>query len=255
MTRLSRLVLAVLAGLALTGTTATVAHAEDGFRFWGYYQWTSGKWGFASKGPDGIVPADGAVEGWRFAVGGKAPRTPRAAGDFQTICASVAPVTGKKRVAVVVDPGTPEDAVAGGGTPAPAKGTCVVTDTKATGAKVLAAVAKVRIEKSLTCAIDGYPAKGCGDPVRNIKVPATDTPVQLEIGTPVGAESTPSVTTTPNGDTTVTPTPVAGNDDKDSDADDNSQPWLPVVGIGALVVLVGGGAFWLNRRRRGTGPA
>jgi LPXTG-motif cell wall-anchored protein len=60
---------------------------------------------------------------------------------------------------------------------------------------------------------------------------------------------------TPNADTTVTPTPQAGNDDRDSDADDNSQPWLPVVGIGALVVLVGGGALWLNRRRRGTGPA
>lgn len=228
MTRVSRLVLAVLAGLALTGTTATVAHAEDGFRFWSYYQWSNGKWGFASKGPDGIVPADGAVEGWRFAVGGKAPRTPRTTGDFQAICGSVPAETGKKRVAVVVDPGTPEDAPTTGGTPSAANGTCVVTDTKSTGANVLTAVADVRIEKSLTCAIDGYPAKGCGDPVKNIQVPATDTPVQLEISAPSGAAPA---------------------------ADDTSQAWLPVAGIGALVVLVGGGAFVLNRRRRGTGPA
>jgi hypothetical protein len=228
MTRLPRLLLAVLAGLALTGTTATVAHAEDGFRFWGYYQWTDGKWAFASKGPDGIVPADGAVEGWRFAVGGKAPRTPRAAGDFQAVCGSVPAETGKKRVAVIVDPGTPEDAPPAGGTPTAAKGTCVVTDSRSTGANALAAVAQVRIEKSLTCGIDGYPAKGCGDPVKNIQVPAADTPVTLEIGPPSGAAPA---------------------------ADDDSQAWLPVAGIAVLVALVGGGAFMVNRRRRGTGQS
>ena len=80
--RSPRLLLALVTGMLLAGTTVTSAHAEDGFRFWGYYQWTRGKWVVRQHGPDKVVPADGLVEGWRFAVGGKNPRMPRAAGDF-----------------------------------------------------------------------------------------------------------------------------------------------------------------------------
>ncbi|HEY3513299.1 MAG TPA: SCO2322 family protein [Kribbella sp.] len=228
--RTLRLVLSLLAGLLLAGTVATSARAEDGYRFWGYYQWTNGQWAFSQKGADAFVPADGAVEGWRFALGGAKPRVPRAAGDFEQICGKTPAETGKKRVALVVDPGTPEDAPAGE-TPGQAKGTCVVTDPKANGAKILAAAAPVRIEKGLTCGVAGYPSKGCGDQVKNIKVPATDAPVTLLVGPPVGSTATPA------------PEPMQ------ADSSGNGAPWTGIIIAIVVVVLLGGGGFVLNRRR------
>jgi hypothetical protein len=225
--RTVRLVLSLLAGLLLAGTVATTAQAEDGYRFWGYYQWSSGQWAFSQKGADAFVPADGAVEGWRFAVGGAKPRVPRAAGDFEAICGKTPAETGKKRVALVVDPGTPEDAT-GGETPGQATGTCVVTDPKANGAKILAAVAPVRIEKGLTCGIAGYPAKGCGDQVKNIQVPATDAPVTLQVNAAVGS----------------TAAPAAASSDSGSGA-----PWAAIVIAAVVVVVLAGGGLYLNRRR------
>lgn len=228
--RTVRLVLSLLAGLLLAGTVATSARAEDGYRFWGYYQFTNGQWAFSQKGADGVVPADGAVEGWRYAVGGAKPRVPRAAGDFQAICGSTPAESGKKRVALVIDPGTTADALSGE-TPGPATGTCVVTDPKSTGAKILAAVAPVRIEKGLTCGIDGYPAKGCGDPVKNINVPATDEPVQLQIKPAVGSTAPAASPTASSGD------------------DDGGAPWTGIIIAAVAVAVLGGGGLALSRRR------
>ena len=236
--RTVRLVLSLLAGLLLAGTVTSTAQAEDGYRFWGYYQWTNGQWAFAQKGADGVTPADGAVEGWRYAVGGAKPRVPRAAGDFATICAATPAESGKKRVALVIDAGTPADA-ASGETPPAASGTCVVTDPKATGAKILAAVGPVRIEKGLTCGIDGYPSKGCGDPVKNIQVPATDTPVTLEIGAAVGAATpTPTASASP-----------ASNAPASAEEDDGGAPWTGIVIAAIVVVALAGGGLTLARRR------
>lgn len=237
--RTARLVLSLLAGLLLAGTVTTTAHAEDGYRFWGYYQWTSGQWGFAQKGADVVVPADGSVEGWRYAVGGAKPRVPRAAGDFATICGATPAESGKKRVALVIDSGTPADSSTGEAPP-PATGTCVVTDAKATGAKVLAAVQPVRIEKGLTCGIAGYPAKGCADPVKNIKVPATDEPVQLEIGPAVGSAATPAPGAAP---TNQSPAPTA--------QENSGAPWTGIIIAAVVVVLLAAGGFALSRRRAG----
>ncbi|WP_328998615.1 SCO2322 family protein [Kribbella sp. NBC_00709] len=227
--RTARLVFSLLAGLLLAGTVATTAQAEDGYRFWGYYQWTNGQWAFSQKGADVFVPADGGVEGWRFAVGGAKPRVPRAAGDFDAICGKTPAETGKKRVALVVDPGTPEDAVTGD-TPPQATGTCVVTDPKSNGAQVLAAVAPVRIEKGLTCGIAGYPSKGCGDQVKSIKVPATDAAVTLQVGPAVGSTAAAS------------PAPAAS-----SSSDSGGALWIIIVAV--VVVLLAVGGLFLRRRR------
>ncbi|HET6741349.1 MAG TPA: SCO2322 family protein [Kribbella sp.] len=236
--RTVRLVLSLLAGLLLAGTvaaattvTAGAAQAEDGYRFWGYYQWTSGQWAFSQKGADAFVPADGAVEGWRYALGGAKPRVPRAAGDFEAICGKTPAETGKKRVALVVDPGTPEDATTGD-RPGQASATCVVTATKSTGAQILAAAGPVRIEKGLTCGVAGYPAKGCGDQVKNIKVPATEAPVTLVMRPAVGSSAAPS------------PEPMASDASSDSGA-----PWTGIIIAIVVVVLLAGGGFFLNRRR------
>ncbi len=225
-----RLVLGLLAGFLLAGTVATNAQAEDGYRFWGYYQSSGGQWVFAQKGADGVVPADGSVEGWRYSLGGAKPRVPRAAGDFEAVCGKTPVETGKKRVALVVDPGTPEDALSGE-MPGPATGTCVVADTQATGAKILAAVSPVRIEKGLTCGIAGYPAKGCGDQVKDINVPATDEPVTLQITTAVGS-------------TAAQAAPAAS-----SASDDDGAPWTGIAAAAVAVVVLAGGGLVLSRRR------
>lgn len=230
MIAVKRLVLALLGGLLLAGVVTTTAQAEDGYRFWGYYQYTGGQWAFAQKGSEAVVPTDGAVEGWRFAVGGAKPRVPRAAGDFTTICGATPAETGKKRVALVIDPGTPADSASGQAPPA-ATGTCVVTDLKATGAKILAAVKPVRIEKGLTCGIGGYPATGCGDQVKNINVPATDEPVKLEIGPAVGAAPAPSATPSPSADS--------------QPAKSNKVGWAG----GVLILLIAVGGYLTSRRR------
>ncbi|WBQ02736.1 SCO2322 family protein [Kribbella sp. CA-293567] len=231
-----RLILSLLAGVLLAGTVATTAQAEDGYRFWGYYQYAGGQWTFAQKGSEAVVPADGSVEGWRYAVGGTKPRTPRAAGDFATICGATPAETGKKRVALVIDPGTPADS-ASGEAPPPATGTCVVTDLKATGAKVLAAVKPVRIEKGLTCGIGGYPATSCGDPVKDIKVPATDEPVKLEIGPAVGSATTPS------------PAAVPTNSNQAPTDDGGGTPLTGILAAAFVVLLLAGGGLVLARRR------
>jgi len=233
-----RLVLMLLAGILLAGTVTTTAQAEDGYRFWGYYQYTAGQWAFARKGSEAVVPADGSVEGWRYAVGGAKPRVPRAAGDFNTICGATAAETGKKRVALVIDPGTPADS-ASGEAPPPATGTCVVTDLKATGAKVLAAVKPVRIEKGLTCGIGGYPATTCGDPVKDIKVPATDEQVKLEIGAAVGSAATP------------TPAAVPTNSNQAPTSSDSGTPWTGIIIAAFLVLVLAGGGLAIARRRSG----
>jgi len=233
---IKRLLLSLVAGLLLAGTATTQAHAEDGFRFWGYYQWSSSQWAFAQKGPDGVVPADGSVEGWRYAVAGVQPRPPRAKGDFEAICGDVPAESGKKRVAIVVDQGTPDDAPAGA-QPAEPYGTCVVTQPQSNGAQVLAAIGPTRVEKGLTCGINGYPASGCGGAVKDIKLPDGGDPSKLlVIKDPVGSSAPrPQVSGDYQGPTKV-------------EEDTNWTPYIVVVVI--LAGLIAGGVLLVRRRSR-----
>src|SRR4051812_3675806 len=89
-----------------------------------------------------------------FAITFAAPAIASAApGNVSSVCAS-APTS----VAVVVDFG---DRGPGG----PVNATCVPADSTDSGAEVLAASHQVRFDPNsgLVCAIDGYPASGCGD--------------------------------------------------------------------------------------------
>ena len=155
---LALLVLAV-AGLLL-GPVPNASAAN--YRYWGYWQLTAGSWGFAQKGPDQLVPVDGSVEGWRYAVDdGSGTRTPRAVLTFEQLCGSTPAQAGKKRVGVVLDFGRTVDSEAGATPPAPlAK--CAQVVPAATGAEVLAATTTVRTGNGLVCALGDYPAAGCG---------------------------------------------------------------------------------------------
>lgn len=219
---LHRLVLVALAALALLvaplGTG--VARAEDGYRYWGYYQLVDNAWQFAQTAPGSTNVEDGSVQGWRYAVSGMTSvRTPRATPAFNEVCAKVRPVDEQKRVAVVVDPGTAEEAPEGS-TPGDATATCVVAPTDATATQVLQLATTVRTDDSgLVCGVGGYPATGCADPVSNVTIPATDAPVSLELSDPAG------------------------------NVEQGTPGWVYGLVGGLVVVLVGAGAVVARRRR------
>lgn len=216
MTRLRRALVGAAAAALLAVVPATHASAEA-FRYWGYYTSEGQEWTFASAGPADTVPADGSVEGWRFAVTGEeSVRYPRAAPDVDVLCAGVEAADGEKRVGVVLDYGTDEDGPDGETVPA-ARGACAVVPADASGADVLAAVAELRLgDGGFVCGIDGYPATGCGDPVEGEAPSGDEQPVTLELDEAAGA---------------------------------GSPSWLPVVvGVG-VVAAVGAVAVALTRRR------
>ena len=135
--------LAVLLGLVVAVLLPAAADAAA-YRYWGYYQLSGSAWQFASTGPAQTTPADGSVEGWRFAVGTEDDtRFPRATPSFEDLCGDTAAKSGSKRVAVVIDYGRPADTSDNRKPPAPV-GKCAVVATAATGLEVLSKVAEVR---------------------------------------------------------------------------------------------------------------
>ncbi|MFJ5232281.1 SCO2322 family protein [Kitasatospora sp. NPDC088391] len=198
---------AVLA--TLLGPGAGPARAAD-YRYWSFWKGGADGWAYQQAAPTGNVPADGAVDGWRFVLspdGGQHTPRPGQAPDFAGICADTAPAAGRKRVAVVLDFGTAQDAPKGEQPPA-TKVLCASVPTAASSAEVLAAVAPpLRYDSGgLLCAIAGYPRAGCGEAVSG-------------------------------GGSSAAPGSSGGSDGG------------PALGL-AAVVLLGAGAFWQNRRRR-----
>ncbi|WP_431678320.1 SCO2322 family protein [Kitasatospora sp. KL5] len=212
--RAAALLAAVPAALLVLVSAAAPAQAAD-YRYWSFWKWSGGAWAYQQQGPAVYAPADGSVDGWRFALspdGGKDAARPGAAGGFAALCAATPAEAGRKRVAVVLDFGTPADAPKGAGTPPPARTACASVPTAATSAEVLAAVAPpLRYDGAgMLCAIAGYPRAGCGEAL-------ADAPAG-ESGTAAGSPAGHS---------------LLG----------------PVLG-GLLVVLLGAGAWWQVRHRR-----
>jgi hypothetical protein len=199
-----------LAPLLLLLGTAGQAEAV-GYRYWSFWERGDGHWTYATQGPSTARPADGDVQGFRFAVSedsGDATK-PRGAADFDAICGGTPARAGQKRVALVIDFGTASDAPSGE-TPPPARTACARIPGDATTADALAAVAKpLRYDtNALLCAIAGYPHKGCGEQV----AAKTD---------PAPAKSEP-----------------------------DHGPSVGVLAGAAAVAALGGAALWQARRRR-----
>ncbi|MGL5858094.1 MAG: SCO2322 family protein [Angustibacter sp.] len=183
------LVIGVLIGLA--GGVAWPASAQaTAYRFWGYFQLSGNDWSFAQKGADQLRPKDGTVEGWRFAVAEEnSTRTPRVTTTFEQLCRSTPPANDRKRIGLVVDFGRPADAESG--QPPQPIGRCVSVPTTATGSDVLAAAdLRLRVENGLTCAIQGWPATGCGDEVRTVSAAAASPDSPVALPTPRAAAGT-----------------------------------------------------------------
>mgnify|MGYP003344981504 CR=1 FL=1 len=154
--------------VALFSTTifqSQIAHAESGYRYWGYFQAPAGatSWTAAMTGPS-VEVKDGDVEGWTFtASSNDIPATaPMMDPDFADLCADVSEVAGKVRVGLVVDFGAAEIAPAGE-TPREFFRDCVVVKSGAVGLDVLKEVLEVRAgDSGLICGIAGYPSQECG---------------------------------------------------------------------------------------------
>ncbi|WP_309236531.1 MULTISPECIES: SCO2322 family protein [unclassified Streptomyces] len=198
-----------------------------GYRYWSFWEGNGKNWEYATQGPSVLRPDDGTVQGFRFAVSedsGDADQ-PRRAPDFGAICADTPAEEGKKRVALVIDPGTTTDAPDGEKPPA-LRTACAQVAPDASSAEALAAVAKpLRYDDSaMLCAISGYPKTGCGEQVSG------------DSGSAKPSE----------------PTKTTGDQDQDQgeEGDGGGGPSVGLlVGIGA-VLLLGIAAVVQARRRR-----
>ncbi|GAA3495946.1 SCO2322 family protein [Streptomyces prasinosporus] len=169
-----RAVVLLLAALLPLVAGAGQAQAT-GYRYWSFWERDGGTWTYATRGPSLVRPADGAVQGFRFSVGENSADAarPRGTAGFAAICADTPPRDGTKRVALVLDFGTPADAPSGE-TPPAGRTACARVSPDATTAEALASVAgPLRYDASaLLCAIAGYPQKGCGEQVPDGSDPA-----------------------------------------------------------------------------------
>ncbi|GAA2311936.1 SCO2322 family protein [Streptomyces kunmingensis] len=211
---------------ALLGLTAAPAQAA-GYRYWSFWERTGDAWTYASMGPSGTTPSDGDVQGFRFSVSAdsKDATQPRGTADFDTICAGTPAKGGDKRVALVIDFGTAQDAP-GVETPPKLRTACAQLDEDATSADALASVAKpLRYNSNaLLCAIAGYPETGCGEQVtKKSTEPSGSTGSTFATD---GATATPSTKS-------------------------SSGPSVGVIAGVAVVAVLGVGAIWQAKRRRG----
>ncbi|MFJ3934097.1 SCO2322 family protein [Streptomyces sp. NPDC090029] len=219
-------------GALLAGLAAAPAQAA-GYRYWSFWQAEDGAWHYATEGPATARPADGTVDGYRFSVSEDSgdAATPREAPDFEAVCGATPATAGTKRVAVVIDPGTSQDAPSGQRPPAQ-RSACAQVGTDATSAEALAQVAKpLRYDGSaLLCAIGGYPRTGCGEQVDSSRTAGADAD---------SAEASASA-------------PESGSASGGTGSGDGGQgPSLGVWAGMAAVLGLGAAALWRARRRRG----
>lgn len=213
-TRPASLLLVVAMMASLVGVWGAPHADATSYRFWSY--WVGGSdWTFSSQGA-ARRPADGSVDGWRFAVSPASSSTipPRHSPTFDSLCGRTPAQDGKKRVGLVVDPGVSGDAP-GGEAPPPIIATCAVVPQDANGYDVLMTVATLRSDKGLVCGINGYPATECGAPVADPTPSRSDDPTG-----PGGSSSSGNSGGDDNGGGDDATAGGQGNDTKAGSADD-----------------------------------
>jgi hypothetical protein len=160
----------ITAQASATGWTARrPAAAESGYRYWSFWlRKGDGSWSYATNGPAAQRPGDGDIVGFRFALSENSQQAdkPRGSITFADACAKTTAEAGSKRVAVRIDFGTRADAPEDETEAPPASRTgCARLPEDGTAADALAKIAgPLRYNsEALLCAIDHYPAKGCGE--------------------------------------------------------------------------------------------
>lgn len=218
---------AVLASLLVLIGSAGSASAEDGYRYWNYSHLEGDTFAFAQTGPGDTTPKDGSVEGWRYGTStvkqGVFPRADLSKVDFDAVCGDTDAASGEKRVAVLVDFGTEADAD-GADVPDP-RAECAVVPKDATGQQVLESVVDVRADKGMICALDGYPAKGCGEPVGDAQVSTDEQAVAFRL-------------------------PASADDTKQVAAEEDTSSKAPLLGVVGVLIALAGVALVVARRKR-----
>lgn len=222
------LLAACLLGVVIGLSPARAGAAETGYRYWSFWERDAGagRWLYATQGPGTLVPDDGEVLGFRFAVSTESADADRPQGEagFAAICGGEAGQEGQEgqegqdiRVALVIDFGTAADA-AGEERPARHRRECATVPEGSTAADALAEVAgPLRYGSGgLLCAIAGYPRTGCAEQV-----------------------------TLDDGDGGSASDAAAG----DSGGNGNGSILTVVAGAG-VVVLLAAAALWRSRGRR-----
>lgn len=161
----SKFKVAALAIVATLLTSQNPVAADNGYRYWGYFQAASGAttWTAAMTGPS-VAVNDGDVEGWVFTASSNdiPAAAPMMDPDFAELCGATSEVAGKIRVGLVVDFGAGEIAPEGD-IPNEFYADCIVVPEGSVGADVLAAALDVRVgDSGLICGIAGYPSQECG---------------------------------------------------------------------------------------------
>ena len=162
-TTLSPLALVVFAVAAALLLGAGAAQAST-YRFWNFWTTENGEWTYSQLGPASTFPTDGSVQGWVFAATdvtseSMAPAV-EPAGAFESACGEIEVGADQKRVALVLDSGSPEIAPTGQ-TPPAVVVVCAVGNVDASGYELLNSVTTLRTENGFVCAINEYPAMEC----------------------------------------------------------------------------------------------
>lgn len=218
--------LVAVPGLVL-GAAAPAQADSQYYLYWSLWeQAPNDQWQFNESGASALTPANGSVNGWRFGVAGFAVpdvREPRATVTFAEVCGEDAAPAGQKKVAEVIDYGTGADAPAGSTPPKPVLA-CATVAENANAVQALQAVAPVRYENGLVCAISAYPAAGCGDPAPNATAVPTDSPTEF-----------------------ATPQAVAAG--LPAAPSDSSGPPAALIGLAGLAAVVAVAAVFIARKR------
>ena len=205
-TRRSIAAVAFIATAVLMPVVAAAPADAAAYRYWSYWLGSDTGWTFAHVGPAFRSPADGTVEGWRFAINGvTGDNLPGFSPDFAEVCGDTPAQEDRKRVALVVDPGSAVDAINGEATPGP-WAICIVAESRATGYDILRAATTVRAERGLICGIGGYPSRGCADIVADPTPTPTPTPTPKPTPTPT-PEASPSTSTSSRPEVTAPTSP------------------------------------------------
>lgn len=218
---------AVLASLLVLVGSAGSASAESGYRYWNYSHLEGDTFAFAQTGPGDVTPKDGAVEGWRYGTStvsqGVFPRADLSKVDFDAVCGDTDAAAGEKRVAVLIDYGTQADAD-GADVPDP-RAECAVAPKDATGQQVLDSVVDIRADQGMICALDGYPAQGCGAKVRDAQVSSDEQTVAFTL-------------------------PATADDTKQVAAEEDTSSKAPLLGVVGVLIALAGIALVIARRKR-----
>lgn len=162
---LTFLFLSLFSLLAISSFSTASAAPEKGWRYWGYFQASpnSNSWNYATTGPAGSIPKDGAVEGWKFSFSSDTVDTgnPTLKPNFKATCSGVSAQSGMVRVAVVVEFGHRAIAPKGESVQATIR-QCVTVKAGTNGLEILDKVVPVRTSSAgFVCGLNNYPAKEC----------------------------------------------------------------------------------------------